>query len=87
MVDYASRSISMWREGEELDISRDMTRLTLEVVVKTLFNADVSNDADHVGATLSQLVKLFAPQATLKWILDNRLPTPHIVVTLMLSRN
>jgi cytochrome P450 len=76
MVDYASRSISKWREGEELDISRDMTRLTLEVVVKTLFNADVSKDADHVGAILSQLVKPFASQATLKWILDNRLPTP-----------
>ncbi|HJX91368.1 MAG TPA: cytochrome P450 [Pyrinomonadaceae bacterium] len=76
MVDYAGRSISRWREGEELDISRDMTRLTLEIVVKTLFNADVSKDADHVGATLSQLVKPFASQATLKWILDNRLPTP-----------
>src|SRR5580765_4818639 len=76
MVDYANRSISTWREGEELDISRDMTRLTLEIVVKTLFNADVSKDADHVGAILSQLVKPFASQATLKWILDNRLPTP-----------
>jgi cytochrome P450 len=52
-----------------------MTRLTLEAVVKTLFNSDVSNDADHVGAILSQIVKPFASQATLKWIADNRLPT------------
>src|SRR4030095_9669634 len=76
MVDYANRTISKWREGEQLDISREMNRLTLEIVVKTLFNADVSNDADHVGAILSDLVKPFASQATLKWILDNRLPTP-----------
>jgi cytochrome P450 len=76
MVDYASRAISKWSEGEQLDISRDMTRLTLEIVVKTLFNADVSNDADHVGAILSEIVKPFASQATLKWIMDNRLPTP-----------
>jgi cytochrome P450 len=76
MVDYTERAMSKWRPGEVLDISREMTRLTLEIVVKTLFNADVSNDADHVGAVLSEVVKPFASQATVKWILDNRLPTP-----------
>ena len=76
MVQYAQRAIANWRDGEERDLSREMNRLTLEVVVKTLFNSDVSNDADHVGAILSQIVKPFASQATLKWIADNRLPTP-----------
>jgi cytochrome P450 len=76
MVQYAQRAMTNWKDGEERDISRDMTRLTLELVVKTLFNSDVSNDADHVGAILSQIVKPFASQATLKWIADNRLPTP-----------
>src|SRR5258707_13033972 len=52
-----------------------MMRLTLEIVVKTLFNADISGEADKVGQVLSQMVKPFASQATLKWILDNRLPT------------
>jgi cytochrome P450 len=76
MVQYAQRAMTNWNDGEERDISRDMTRLTLELVVKTLFNSDVSNDADHVGAILSRIVKPFASQATLKWIADNRLPTP-----------
>ena len=76
MVDYTTRAIAKWKDGEQHDIARDMTRLTLEVVVKTLFNSDVSNDADHVGAMLSEIVKPFAAQATLKWIADNRLPTP-----------
>ncbi|MDQ5845997.1 MAG: cytochrome P450 [Acidobacteriota bacterium] len=75
MVEYASRMISSWREGEVRDIHRDMMRLTLEIVVKTLFNADVSGDADKVSKVLSQIVKPFASQATLKWIADNRLPT------------
>ena len=51
-------------------------RLTLEIVVKTLFNANVADDADKVERVMSELVKPFASQATLKWILDNRLPTP-----------
>ena len=76
MVEYAARMISDWQEGETHDIHRDMMRLTLEIVAKTLFNADVSGDADRVGTILSEIVKPFASQATLKWILDNRLPTP-----------
>ena len=76
MVQYAQRAIASWKPGERRNLARDMTRLTLEIVVKTLFNSDVSNDADHVGEILSRLVKPFASQATLKWILDNRLPTP-----------
>ncbi len=75
MVEYAGRMIASWRAGETRDIHRDMMRLTLEVVVKTLFNTDVSGDADKVGQVLSQMAKPFASQATLKWILDNRLPT------------
>ena len=76
MVQYAQRAIASWKPGERRDLARDMTRLTLEIVVKTLFNSDVSYDADHIGQILSGLVKPFASQATLKWILDNRLPTP-----------
>jgi cytochrome P450 len=76
MVEYTKRTIDDWREGEERDLHRDMMRLTLEIVVKTLFDADVSGDADYVGRVLSEVVKPFASQATLKWILDNRLPTP-----------
>ncbi len=76
MVQYAERMISSWGEGEVRDIHRDMMRLTLEIVVKTLFNAEVSEDADKVGRVLSRIAKPFASQATLKWILDNRLPTP-----------
>jgi cytochrome P450 len=76
MVDYATRLTAKWNDGENRDIHRDMMRLTLEIVVQCLFSADVSSDVDHVGATLKELVKPFASQATLGWILNNRLPTP-----------
>jgi cytochrome P450 len=76
MVDYANRLASKWQAEETRDIHTDMMRLTLEIVVQCLFSADVSHDVDAVGATLKELVKPFASQATLKWILNNRLPTP-----------
>src|SRR5215475_8215034 len=77
MVDYTQRLTANWRTGQTLDMHREMMRLTLEIVVRCLFSADVSNDVDHVGNTLKELVKPFASQATLKWILNNRLPTPE----------
>ena len=76
MVDYTKRLTSKWREGETRDVHTDMMRLTLEIVVQCLFSADVSHDVDAVGATLKELVRPFAAQATLTWILNNRLPTP-----------
>ena len=76
MVDYTRRLTASWRPGEARDMHREMMRLTLEIVVRCLFSADVSNDVDHVGDTLKELVKPFASQATLKWIVNNRLPTP-----------
>ncbi len=75
MVDYAQRLILNWRAGERRDVHRDMMRLTLEIVVRCLFSSDVSHDVDHIGDTLAEMVKPFASQATLKWILNNRLPT------------
>jgi cytochrome P450 len=77
MVEYTNRLAAKWQEAETRDIHRDMMRLTLEIVVSCLFSADVSNDVDEVGATLKELVKPFASQATLAWILNNRLPTPY----------
>jgi cytochrome P450 len=77
MVGYTNRLTDSWRDGETRDMHRDMMRLTLEIVVRCLFSADVSNDVDHVGETLKELVKPFAAQATLKWIVNNRLPTPQ----------
>jgi cytochrome P450 len=77
MVNYTQRLMSTWKDGEARDMHRDMMRLTLEIVVSCLFSADVTHDVDHVGETLKELVKPFAAQATLKWILNNRLPTPQ----------
>src|SRR5438552_12758672 len=76
MVDYTNRLTAKWKEGETRDVHRDMMRLTLESVVQCLFSADVSTEVDEVGATLKELIKPFASQATLGWILNNRLPTP-----------
>jgi cytochrome P450 len=76
MVEDAEALVKTWRDGEIRDIHRDMMRLTMDIVTHTLFNVSVTDDADKVARALAILVEPFSSQATLKWILDNRLPTP-----------
>jgi cytochrome P450 len=75
MVRYAEEMIDTWRTGETHDIHHDMTHLTMQIVTRTLFNTDVTHDARHISDALQVIVEPFSSQATLKWILDNRLPT------------
>jgi cytochrome P450 len=76
MVEFAEAAVEGWRDGATLDAHEEMTLLTQRVVARTLFSADVSKDSREMGEALSNIVRPFASQTTLKWILDNRLPTP-----------
>ncbi|HLL72297.1 MAG TPA: cytochrome P450 [Pyrinomonadaceae bacterium] len=59
MVEYAARDSSRWRDGETRDIAHEMMRLTLAIVGKTLFDADVESEADEIGGALTQILELF----------------------------
>jgi cytochrome P450 len=59
MTTYAARVASRWHDGETLDISHEMMRLTLAIVGKTLFDADVESEADEIGAALTAVMELF----------------------------
>ena len=60
MVEYAQRMMEDWRSGEERDVHREMLRLTLQIVGKTLFDADVERDAQEVGKSLELLLEIGA---------------------------
>ncbi|MBO0726077.1 MAG: cytochrome P450 [Blastocatellia bacterium] len=59
MVEYSARACDGWRAGETRDVARDMTRLTLAIAGKTLFDADVEGEADEIGEALSAAIELF----------------------------
>jgi cytochrome P450 len=53
MVDFAQRLLAEWKPGDTREVNHDMMKLTLGVVAKTLFDADVSNRADRIGAAIT----------------------------------
>src|SRR5262249_5605327 len=48
MVQYSLRLRERWRPGQEVDIHEQMTALTLAIVGKALFDADVESDTSDV---------------------------------------
>lgn len=41
MVEYSEQMLQSWQDGQTRDIHEDMMRLTLNIVMKTIFNQDV----------------------------------------------
>ena len=76
MVAFAERSLEGWRDGETIDVHEEMMRLTLEVVAKCLFDADVRAEANDVGRAMKVALEDFSSQRRLIRI-PKSIPTPH----------
>jgi len=59
MIDYAERTSSRWHDGASVDMHIEMMRLTLGIVSRTLFDADVDNEAAEIGAALTTAFESF----------------------------
>ncbi|HEU4409567.1 MAG TPA: cytochrome P450 [Polyangiaceae bacterium] len=46
------RYLDEWRDGQLIDVGREMTRITMAVVGKVLFDADTFDEADELGAAI-----------------------------------
>jgi len=59
MVDHADRASSRWKDGDTFDMGHEMTRLTLGIVAKTLFDAEVDTEADDIGEAMTCIMQMF----------------------------
>jgi cytochrome P450 len=83
MVSYASvmsaRAQSFaerLESGESFDLSEEMMGLTLDIVGKTLFDAEVANDAGAVGEALTTAMEVAIGQMTSFIPIPPSIPTP-----------
>jgi cytochrome P450 len=74
MVAFAERSLEAWRDGQTLDVHEEMMHLTLEIVAKCLFDADVGARATDVGKAMKVALENFSSQRRLIRI-PRRVPT------------
>jgi cytochrome P450 len=59
MVERSGVVRDQWQSGRPFDVLQEMMRLTLAIVARTLFSADVESEAGDIGAALTQVFDLF----------------------------
>jgi cytochrome P450 len=75
MVALTERMLATWHDGQAWNIHEDLMGLTLGIVAKTLFDADVAGEAKDVGASLEVVMDYFLDP--LRWFrIREWLPTP-----------
>ncbi len=76
MSEYAARARDRWQAGEKRDIAHDMMSLTLAIVAKTLFDADVEAEAKEIGKALSEVLEIFSTFSSPLTEVVDKLPLP-----------
>jgi cytochrome P450 len=75
MIELAEKTADDWHDGDERDVDAEMMRLTLNIVGKTLFGANVEDEADVIGKAMT--ISMFnLPSFPFTGLLE-KLPLPH----------
>ncbi len=59
MVREAVRKREQWRAGAEIDVSKEMMALTLEIVSQTLFGVRLGTEVHEIMAAVNQIMDLY----------------------------
>ena len=57
MTTHAARLSQAWQDGDTLDITPAMMRVTLAIAAQTLLDADVEAEASAIGQAITTLVQ------------------------------
>ncbi|HZL33946.1 MAG TPA: cytochrome P450 [Tepidisphaeraceae bacterium] len=76
MAQITQRAAGGWHDGRRLELHDEMMKVTLRIVAKTLFDAEVEADLDSIGSAMNIAVGMFTRTMTPWGPLLNRLPLP-----------
>jgi len=78
MVDYAEEMVATWQDGETKDIHAEMMSLTLRIVMKTIFNAEVEEgEAKTVAHALDVAMNWFENKRKQGFLVWEWFPRPE----------
>jgi cytochrome P450 len=76
MIDYTERMLDRWENGQTRELHDDLMHLTLMIVAKVLFNADVAGDVGAVGRALDMAMKEISVRFRRPIRIPDALPLP-----------
>ena len=75
MLDCAERELHGWRADSIVDLEAAMIRVTMNIIAKTMFDADLGDYADELTAVFTRLFHLAYKRMALYALVPNWLPT------------
>jgi len=78
MTSYAKQTLSLWQDGETRDIHQEMMRLTLQIVVRALFNVEAEATAE-ISSALNLIMSNTTGVRILLPPIARYLPTPRMI--------
>lgn len=76
MIDYTERMLDTWRDGEVRDAHQAIMGLTLEIVARVLFDADVAEDVVEVGRAFDAATEEIAVRFRRPFRIPDAIPIP-----------
>jgi cytochrome P450 len=76
MLEIAQAHIRPWRDGEERNMGQEMTALTLDITVRTLFGTTLPGEAQQVGHSMTFLMRYSLKRQRLPFRIPETWPTP-----------
>jgi cytochrome P450 len=77
MAEYAERARARWSDRAVIDAGAEMMRLTMAIVGKTLFDADVDFESADIGQALTHAMQFVIESASSVLPLPPTVPTPR----------
>ena len=75
MVDFTQMMLDEWESHETLDIHEEMMQLTMRIVARTLFHADVAEDAHEIGEAITAGLRYATRRTSTPLTLPDWVPT------------
>lgn len=75
IVDYAQQMVSQWHSGQTREAHADMVGLTMRVIAKTLFDAEMDTEVSEISSAITQILEVVNKNTT------SLLTAPHWVPT------
>ena len=76
MGHYSEQIQRTWSDGSVIDVNQQMTNLTMSIIGKTLFDADVFTETDELGAAMTTLFGYITHRLSLLVAPPYSWPTP-----------
>jgi cytochrome P450 len=73
MLRQAARVSSRWQDGQTVDMLAECRKITLLIVMETLFGVDAWDDLERIWNPILKAIEFISPGA---WILWRRIPRP-----------